>query len=461
MKNALKQFITERVLFDERLLMKYTHGKCKTPSGKFETMYKEELRQITLNRILVLVIFLDKAKTNNLFESPIRLFHKNAMIKSSKEFLAILCRDYLHGIGSVFKHLSQVGVVVAHEQTCVDELDFNISNLAVDLRDGVVLGKLAESLSGTHEQSILKTMRLPAVSRLQKVHNVQVALSSFSSLDITDLNTIHPNHIVDGHRPQVLKMLWSIICSFKLSSLIDIMRIRKEIHAVLRSNRFRCNHKKINAHVNLEKVEICDDVCDLLLSWCQAVCSCYNHEVKDFSTSFADGKTLCYLIHYYHPGMLNLDEIQTTLSDVSAENMTEGEKHIFVENERKNSNLAKLKMIDIGGIPNMFPQTDSFNIPDERSTITCVSYLCARLLESSLEIFAAIVVQKTFRNYLIRRMEGKHKEMVSKIENFWLKHRLEYFAKQKLMYKASVEVIEKFVFSRLQRIQTKHKMVRN
>ncbi len=386
------------------------------PSGKFETKYKEELRQVTLLRILTIVIFLDKAKMNNVIDSSPRLFNKNATIKSSKEFLAILCRDYLYGIGSVFKQLALLGISVEHEQTCMDELDFSITNLATDLRDGVVLGKLVECLEGSTQHSVLSKMRLPVVSRLQKVHNVRIALSSLSSLDIADMETVQPNHIVDGHRPQVLKLLWSIISSFSLSSLLCTRRLREEIHAVIRANRLRCNHKI--HHVSVEHSHDCDDVCLLLLFWCKAVCSYYNHDVDNFSKSFADGKTISYLIHYYHPSMINLNSLLPTRTDAESVTLDDQEIKRYVMNERKNSEFVQRKVFDIGGIP-MCPLADSSDIPDTRSTITCVSYLCARLLESSREILAAIVIQKSFRKYWNKEMHEGYQLPQSCIDHYF------------------------------------------
>lgn len=38
-----------------------------------------------------------------------------------------------------------------------------------------------------------------------------------------------------------------------------------------------------------------------LLVWCQAVCHGYGVPVRNFTTSFADGRALCLLLHYYHP----------------------------------------------------------------------------------------------------------------------------------------------------------------
>ena len=40
-----------------------------------------------------------------------------------------------------------------------------------------------------------------------------------------------------------------------------------------------------------------------LLAWCQAVCHGYGVPVRNFTTSFADGRVLCLLLYYYHPSV--------------------------------------------------------------------------------------------------------------------------------------------------------------
>ena len=68
-------------------------------------------------------------------------------------------------------------------QSCLDEFDYTIKNLCVDLRDGVRLVRLAEIWT-THssgakqilDTSLSQKLRLPTVSRLQKIHNVKLAL---------------------------------------------------------------------------------------------------------------------------------------------------------------------------------------------------------------------------------------------------------------------------------------------
>ena len=46
-------------------------------------------------------------------------------------------RDFLAGEGDLVKHLSLLGYRVTHRQTPLEEVDYGVTNLAVDLRDGL------------------------------------------------------------------------------------------------------------------------------------------------------------------------------------------------------------------------------------------------------------------------------------------------------------------------------------
>ena len=73
--------------------------------------------------------------------------------------------------GFVMTHANTMSVSIlgvqrgARERRKADEFDFTVSNLAVDLRDGVRLMRLVEVLTG--EWGLASVLRMPAVSRLQ------------------------------------------------------------------------------------------------------------------------------------------------------------------------------------------------------------------------------------------------------------------------------------------------------
>ncbi|CAN0333409.1 unnamed protein product, partial [Hapterophycus canaliculatus] len=86
-------------------------------------------------------------------------------VKSSVGALQVFCQ-FLHGEGDFVRHLKKMGYVVTHVQSYIaDEFDFHVSNLAIDLRDGVRLTRLMEVVTG--EWGLATGLRVPAVSRLQ------------------------------------------------------------------------------------------------------------------------------------------------------------------------------------------------------------------------------------------------------------------------------------------------------
>lgn len=53
-----------------------------------------------------------------------------------------------------------------------------------------------------------------------------------------------------------------------------------------------------------------------LLKWCNAISSPYGVPVHNFTTCLADGRALCYLVHYYHPSILRVRDIRDTTSSL-------------------------------------------------------------------------------------------------------------------------------------------------
>merc|ERR1712227_246764 len=96
--------------------------------------------------------------------------------KSSRELLLQFAKDYLAGEGDITKHLAYMDYVVFHKQTKLDEFDFAVTSIKTDLRCGVRLARVAELLAGTDD--VMKLLRVPSVSRMQKVHNVDLALKA-------------------------------------------------------------------------------------------------------------------------------------------------------------------------------------------------------------------------------------------------------------------------------------------
>jgi abnormal spindle-like microcephaly-associated protein len=454
MKLGLELFIKRRFLSDDNTLQKFTKGRSTGLSGAFETRYKGELRNLVLSRIMVLVFFLDRAKASNVLENVPRLFTISSNVKSTRDVLVTICRDCLSAEGDIVKHLSRIGLKISYIQDPVDEVNFRVTNLATDVRDGVLLTRLSEIVTGKPFKSSMSSLRLPAVSRLQKKFNVNLAFSAIKDFGITIAEGINAHHIMDGHREMVLALMWCIIAHCCLDKLLHGDQVEQEIRNVIQSSLAR---KKLDGRsfAEVEQSALQPAITsvprkdssangilkDILLRWSQAVCSSFGVAVNDLSESFADGKALCLLVHYYHPSLIHLDEIfpESGIGFVSEEEV--------LAKERVNWKKASKSMRELGGIPDMLPICDSENPPNEQSMLLCLSYLCSRLMESSREIFATILIQACYRKYRRKVLMEKKFMAAKSIFRIWTLNKDNYFRQQEERFKISVATLENFVLS--------------
>ena len=438
LKWTLRNFILQNVLSDDKVLAKYTGGKCKVPSGPFEDRYRTELRTVVTYRLLVLILFLDRAKMANLLDQAPNLFTSTSTVKSTREVLLYICRNFLKAEGDFTKHLSRLGIKVHYQQEAVDELDFTVTNLRVDLNDGVRLTRMTELLTGV---TLLPKLRLPAVSRLQKLYNVKLAIDHLTRAGVPISDTVAPYHIVDGHREMVLKLLWSVVAHCCLQALLSVEQVEAEIARIQRYHGMASQ-----APVHNDRCE--DDVHELqrvLLRWCNLVCCRFGRRVCDFTQSFSDGKTVCLLIHYYHPTLIRLKEIKMTSLDPLAK-YSKPEK--LLSNERDNGRLANSRMSDLGGIPEVIPICDTNHPPEEKAVVFCLTFLCSRLITSSVEIRACLIIQYAYRNYCERRWHVFKVVAARKLLFAWRSNKDQYYAARQRRYYRPVQIIEQFVLTK-------------
>ncbi|KAG1928362.1 abnormal spindle-like microcephaly-associated protein [Pimephales promelas] len=437
---GLAMFILGRLLWNPDIAAEFRHAKVP---NLYKDGHQEALSYFTLKKLILLVCFLDKAKESRLIEHDPCLFCMDAEFKSSKDLLLAFSRDFLSGEGILSRHLSHLGLAVSHVQTPLDEFNFAVKNLAVDLRCGIRLVRVMELF--ILDWTLSRKLRIPAISRLQKVHNVDVALQVLKDkgVDLKDEHgsTIDSRDIVDGHREKTLNLLWKIIFAFQVEVLLDENQLKEEISFLRKSWRTKQKLASIMANKGVtvtrmkarQAFEHPSQKVTLLLDWVNAVSEFYNLKAENFTVSFSDGRILCYLIHHYHPAHLPVEEMQqrttqtiecghrgrlelnnsSSDSDCSFENLPTiqtGSESLSVdhrellENERSNFHLVNTAVSNLGGVPAMInPEDMSNTIPNEKVVTCYLSFLCARLLDLRNETRAARVIQGAWRRYKLQK----------------------------------------------------------
>jgi abnormal spindle-like microcephaly-associated protein len=172
-----------------QLVALHTDGHGAPP---YRAGYSQALAATVLKRTLLLAFLLDRAQAGLPPDTPL-LFrvtdvgdsaaaasggmsrdelgrmttttttNKAAAHKSSAAIVRAALQASCHGEGDVLRHLGHMGYKLYHQQEPIREYDFNCSNLATDLRDGVRLCRLVEVLSGRcGDKSVLRAAKFPA-----------------------------------------------------------------------------------------------------------------------------------------------------------------------------------------------------------------------------------------------------------------------------------------------------------
>uniref|UniRef100_A0A8C3XE98 Abnormal spindle microtubule assembly n=1 Tax=Cyanoderma ruficeps TaxID=181631 RepID=A0A8C3XE98_9PASS len=433
---GLAIFILNRLLWNPDIAAEYKHPVVP---HLYREGHEEALSKFTLKKLLLLVCFLDCAKQSRMIEHDPCLFCKDAEFKASKDLLLAFSRDFLSGEGDLSRHLGFLGLPVSHIQTPLDEFDFAVTNLAVDLQCGIRLVRTVELL--TKNWSLSKQLRVPAISRLQKMHNVDIVLNVLKErgVHLKDETgaSIDSRDIVDRHRERTLALLWKIVFAFQVDVFLNVEQLKEEIEFLKNTYKRKAllgapNYFRVQEDNSNFSSQTYSENVKLLMAWVNAVCRFYSIKVENFTVCFSDGRVLCHLIHHYHPCYVPLEAVcqrttqtvecsRTVTVGLNSSSSSESDASLNVmeemfdqtpsvlykellDNEKQNFQLINAAVSDLGGIPAMIHHADMSNtIPDEKVVITYLSFLCSRLLDLRQETRAARVIQAAWRNYRLKR----------------------------------------------------------
>ncbi|KAI5087786.1 spectrin beta chain, non-erythrocytic 1 [Silurus meridionalis] len=196
-----------------------------------------------------------------------------------------------------------------------------ITDLYMDLRDGRMLIKLLEVLSGEKLPKPTKGRM-----RIHCLENVDKALQ-FLKEQRVHLENMGSHDIVDGNHRLTLGLIWTIILRFQIQDISVETEDSKE---------------KKSAK-------------DALLLWCQMKTAGYpNVNIHNFTTSWRDGMAFNALIHKHRPDLIDFDKLKKSNAHYNLQNAFNlAEQH-----------LGLTKLLD--------PEDISVDHPDEKSIITYV-----------------------------------------------------------------------------------------
>ncbi|CAI9087830.1 OLC1v1022007C1 [Oldenlandia corymbosa var. corymbosa] len=350
----------------------------KMVDGLYRPGYFEKLGSVILKRFLLLVLVLDRAKSQSSLPlkygidgrdggSPL-LFSSQSNIKSSRQVISeFLTSDIMHGEGNLLAHLTIVGYKVTYQQSPLVEYSFKVTELYEDLQDGIRLCRAIQLLQ--HDSSILLKLVVPSDTHKKSLVNCGVAIQYLKQAGVPlhdeDGTLITEEDIANGEKELVLSLLWNMFVHLQLPLLINKKLLSMEI-------------SKIRG-VIVEHSSSCTTL-EMLLNWIQAVGESYELKVENFS-SLVDGKAMWCLLDYYfrkeHSSSFSSkdpDETNKVISLVSTSEYADA-VHNFI--------LSQKLTLLLGNFPEVLQVSDllEYNSAcNDRSVIILLVFLSFQLL---------------------------------------------------------------------------------
>ncbi|GMH15791.1 hypothetical protein Nepgr_017632 [Nepenthes gracilis] len=376
---AFLKMVLEKQFFSHAALAK-TYAYNKFIEGLYRPGYFETLGNVILKRVLLLVLILDRAKSQSCLPikygidgldggSPL-LFTVQSGIKSSRQMVIdFLSSDVMSGEGNLLAHLMIVGYKVNYQQLPLTEYDFRVVDLFHDIQDGVRLCRAIQLLQ--HDSSILGKLIIPSETRKKKTVNCGIALQYLKQAGVPlcddDGTMACEEDIANGDKELTLSVLWNMFLHLQLSLLITKTVLSDEISKI-RKAPVECIGLETSTHL------------DMILNWMKAICENYHYKMENFA-SLVDGKAMWCLLDFYFGKELgcfcdqkNLNDTSWEESVVSTTDTTDAVRN-FVLSQR----LSTL----LGNIPEVLEISDILECNgacNARSVVILLVFLASHLL---------------------------------------------------------------------------------
>lgn len=290
----------------------------------------------TVIRSLFLVRLLDTfaSTPSQTSTAPSCLFQPTSPHKSSASVLLSLGTMLLPSLGDVSRVLKNYNLAVSYVQHPLQEYEYRVKNLAVDMRDGVLLTRLVETVlynsapsspasedtTSIHlisspantrsaaEQPLSPHLHYPAPTRSHKLHNARLILSALlthapgNAMLGSALAAIEPQDVVDGHREKTMALLWALVLGCGgLEWIVKQDVLGKELERVKLDNLvhgtdiFTDTSTSHTSH---------DDPQSKLFAWAQHVTTKHGIPITNMTSSFADGRAYEALAREYGYGCM-------------------------------------------------------------------------------------------------------------------------------------------------------------
>jgi hypothetical protein len=385
------------------------HARKSRRSQAFAKLSPESYCRISL-QIIAVALFLDGVFTSTAWMIPMwapPLFV--GRIRSTEGILQDTAGIFLDQ-NNICRYLKRSDYSVAYNQAPEQCPSFAVSNMAVDLRDGVALCRLTELL--VPDCGRLKPL-YPALKTSQRICNIDLALQKLGMFD-PGLS----RRIADGDESATTGLLWNCIVKYELDKSLNLNVISSEL------KRMNMNADQGMVESLLEDVAVRDHFLHALIKDKSNAASLVLHWACCLSNSMqskAEGRDNSYEVSEFmsrekmndHP----LGSAKGRRHVLESFLLRYGGLSVHSHRERMAGSLTNkveymLKSLGCElGVPWIFPEDEllhSEKLLDQRRLVVLYALLLKRVLSVNHEQRAAVIIQNHWRMYCRKKMMPEH-----------------------------------------------------
>ena len=287
------------------------------------------------------------------------------------------------------RYMKRYGYEMVYVQPAMHEVSYRVENVAVDIRDGRILCRLADVLCGGFNK--IEAI-YPATKVSERVENITMALAKLGldtgdwSMEGTTSSTLSiAQRIAEGDERATMGVLWECILRYELNSSLNVHAIHMECEALWGQH---SSYPCVRMGLSTRHHPAACAVLDWVLCLCKAyVCG----DIIDLSLNTREDRVcvLESLLVHYGSGIK-----KSQRRDALAWRMSQPQGCVF--------DRVTLMLKSVGGMPSLISKNEYMGhggTIDARMLTVFYALLCKRVLSLHVEERAARVIQRCWRAY--------------------------------------------------------------
>ena len=135
--------------------------------------------------------------------------------------------------------LRRLGICLTCARSPIEEFDYEIRCLAIDIKDGIRLARFLALKQ--QDPEIMNKIKCPAHTKTQMLSNMNVVFRFIDGPVWVNGEPVAPEDLVLGHQEKTLAVLWNLMYKWRPSKIVDLPMLMEETRRLEQAFQSKCD----------------------------------------------------------------------------------------------------------------------------------------------------------------------------------------------------------------------------